>query len=56
MKYKGMLPDTFFEVEADSEDEAQRKMLAQLRADLDKAGALDNFIVWPEPDQPGEAT
>lgn len=53
MKYKGMLPDTFFETEADSEDEAQRKMLAQLREALDKPGALDDFIVWPvQPVQP----
>lgn len=48
MKYKGLFPDTFFEVEADSEDEAQRKMLAQLRGSLDKVGALDSFIVWEE--------
>jgi hypothetical protein len=54
MKYKGLFPDTFFDVEADSEDEAQRKMLAQLRESLDKHGALDSFIVWTEPDQLSE--
>lgn len=54
MKYKGLFPDTFFEAEADSEDEAQRKMLAQLRESLDKVGALDNFIVWEESDSQPE--
>jgi hypothetical protein len=51
-KYKGMLPDTFYEIEAENEDEAQRKMLAQLRADLDKPGALDSFIVWEADKEP----
>lgn len=43
MKYKGMLPDTFFEVEATDERDAQRKMLAKLRDETEE----DEFIVWP---------
>lgn len=46
VKYRGMIADTFFNVEAISDDDAQRKCLAKLREILDKPGALDNFIVW----------
>lgn len=50
-QYKGMLPDRFFEVEANSEAEAQMKMVARLRDDIED----DDFIVWEAGNEAAEA-
>jgi hypothetical protein len=47
MKYKGLFPDKFYEVDADSEAQAEAKMLELLAADLRSKEVTP--IVWPEP-------
>lgn len=46
MKWRGLLPDQFYDVEADTEAEAEAKMLELLAADLRNKAVTP--IVWEE--------
>lgn len=48
MKFRGMLPDQFLEVEADSEKDAQEKMRAMMLERLQARDGPEHFIVWEE--------
>ena len=51
MKYRALFTDTFFDVEAESEEEAQQLALQKMRENL----RAEDFIVWRDderkPDQ-----
>lgn len=44
MKYQGVLPDTFFECEADSEEEAEKIMIQEAIRQLQSGE--NGIIVW----------